>query len=220
MVIYYNNELVNKLRKKIPENISKLNIRFNEQVHGHIRFNKDKLKSVYLKANVLDSNPYFNLVNFYETDGILKYNYIDGEYIFKDLYLLYKSDLSKIYNYKYQFFPSSTTFEHRFDSDLNINAKYDFLPCKSGGFCTQYEKNGKPVNHTYIEVKEKTDFSNYMEYLMSNNIIVNNKEDNINALDGYFMREDNKEDIYISFSAKTKKFLIEHIPNFHNQYSD
>ena len=40
---------------------------------------------------------------------------------------------------------------------------------------------------------------------MSNNIIVNNKKDNINALDGYFMREDNKEDIYISFSAKTKE---------------
>jgi len=98
----FKKELIEKLINKIPENINNLELKFPKNPIGYVRFENDKLNSIYLE----------NLKDKYNNNIILKFYYRDFHYrepsfIFNSIYIC-----------------GDDCNEYRYDRNLNLNSIY------------------------------------------------------------------------------------------------
>ena len=97
----FNENFVKKLWNKIPKKISKLNIKYKKTLYGGVRFDNNKLNSVYVYTNHKEMN-------------LFKFNYENDEFVFTGMYVV-PSDLKKA---------KKSWYEVRYNPDLNIDSIY------------------------------------------------------------------------------------------------
>jgi len=172
--ITFNKNLTNRLITKIPKKISTLGLYFSneEEVTGYIRFYRDSLIAIYLIVKQT------NKIQTYKKACILKYKFIDNDFVFTEIYLRPK-------NLKY--------VEYRYNQDMELNSEYT----SDDGYSTicKIGEDGKLIK--YIMKNQQKEFKEYIEYLERKEIITINKKNP----NGYHMKWFNKEpgsDIYLN----------------------
>ena len=74
--MYFNKQFISILNDKIPLSVKRLNLKFKDNPIGWVRFNTDSLVSIYIRQEPND--------DYYRP--ILKFDYIDDDFIFKYIY--------------------------------------------------------------------------------------------------------------------------------------
>ena len=211
--IYFNNEFVDKMDKKIPEKIkTELKPFFAKIQGGHARFESDLLTSIYFSC-------FIKTHKYFYSKCIMKYAYVDNDFDFTDIYLVpkYYSDGKVKYSNS---FVNDRLYEYRYDKNLDLNSIYAFhipknikpenridsnVHSSSDIFCTKLQENGNPVNIKYYYPPTSQDFTDYCNYLEDKKIVVNNRTNNYftGGRKGFFVKDldDYNQVIYISFKT-------------------
>ena len=155
----FTDNIIKIATKNTPQKIKTKYVVNNEASYkyGYVRFDNNKLKSIYIYPNGYEINESWYSVLF-------KFDYLDNRLIFKYVY-----DFLKNTN-------DNTFIEGRFDKNLKLESEYihyDERKSVNDGhiFCTK-QKKGKTINYVFRD-KPKI-FLDYFNYLEKNNIIVNN----------------------------------------------
>tara|TARA_A100001391_G_scaffold179401_1_gene144393 strand:- start:374 stop:931 length:558 start_codon:yes stop_codon:yes gene_type:complete len=154
----FTDDIINQAKKQTPKKIKQKYVVDNDDSYkyGYVRFENNKLKSVYIYPNGYEVDDSWYSVLF-------KYEYQDNKLVFK---------------YVYDFIEDAeneTFTEGRYDENLHLESTYthydERVPTDDGKlFCTK-EKDGKIIK--YIFKDNVKAFPEYFEYLEKNNIIVN-----------------------------------------------
>ena len=158
-----------------------LNIDFPDiDYHGGVRFDDGLLNAIYIYCT---------------DDKILKFEYIDNDFIFTHIYI-------DKHNGK---------FEYRYDAEMNLVAKYASKPPDVSNIdpdtnriiiATKIEEKKEKVNYNYISVVDPNteellmkDFTDYFNILEKYNMVVNNNK--LNNKCHFFFKENNENVIYL-----------------------
>ena len=190
----FNKNLLNKLKTSIPDGIPHLE--FLKCWRGHARFNGELLTHLYFVISVEDIVHHlkFNYKHFYrgnERGAILKFDYIDNQYIFKNILIE-----SKLVD------KNDNICEYRFDADLKLDTKYlvqrdKYLVQRDKELCIikteKYDdKNIIKVNEQYFLHTPKQ-FKKLSKILIEKKILKNiDEETNFK-----YITSSDKDDIYL-----------------------
>ena len=153
-------DLIKNIKSKIPKKIQKyVEDSKDSYKYGYVRFDDDKLTSIYVYPNGPEPRDSWYSVLF-------KFDVQDGDYVFK---------------YMYNFIENSrnnTFIEGRYDENMSLESKYthydERIPVKGGNlFCSKQKENQK-INYIFFD--EPKEFPEYLKYLKDNNIIYNRGE--------------------------------------------
>ncbi len=171
--IIFNTNLANKLINKIPRKISSLGLYFSneKEVTGYIRFYRDSLIAIYLI--VIQKNK----IEKYKRACILKYEFIDDDFVFTDIYLRTRNP---------------ENMEYRYNKDMELNSEYIWKEDLSGVCKTV--KNKKLIK--YIWPNPQKEFKEQMKYLKEKDIIIINKK-NPKRYQKTWFRKEPGGDIYL-----------------------
>ena len=172
----FNENFVQKLWNKIPEKISKLNIRYKKTLFGGVRFDDNKLNSVY----VYTDHKEFNL---------FKFNYENDEFVFTGMYVV-PSDLKKA---------KESWYEVRYDSDLNVDSIYSSNLDENGDLnITKVSEKSKKIEVLYDFPDETKEFNEFLDLMIEKEMIINHYIPNKHF--NYFTKFDEKV-IYLHIRA-------------------
>tara|TARA_R100000455_G_C6236594_1_gene96702 strand:- start:296 stop:853 length:558 start_codon:yes stop_codon:yes gene_type:complete len=148
-------EAQSKIPTKIKEHLKDSDIAFK---FGYVRFENDIFNSIYFYPNGYDG----------DFPTVLKYEVKEDKLIFKYIYL-YLEDKDGV------------AIEARYDEDMNLESKYyhydERIPTDGGKIiCSKPKENESDVK--YIFYDKPKEFSEYLKYLQSNNIIKNKNKSN------------------------------------------
>tara|TARA_B100001778_G_C18413842_1_gene550125 strand:+ start:40 stop:654 length:615 start_codon:yes stop_codon:yes gene_type:complete len=172
MIIH--NDLLFKLKKLIPPKISDLNL--NIKNIGFMRFDNDLFDSVYVRCTPLNNC----------TSIILKFSYINNDFVFAYIYIMYDENVCDVNNPLSIINPNfKFTNEFRYDSELNLDCTYlhysraHFKTLKEKSDTKLYNKDGTKVKicekdgKAYWYSKKQKNFSKYFNFLKSKKFIDN-----------------------------------------------
>ena len=183
----FNKNLLNKLKTSIPDGIP--HFEFLRCWRGHARFDGELLTHLYFVISVEDIVHHlkFNYKHLYrgmERGVILKFDYIDNQYIFKNIYI--ESKLAD---------KNGNIYEYRFDADLKLDAKYLVQNDKEPLIIKieKYDsKNTIKVNEQYF-VHTPKQFKKLSKILIEKKILKNiDEETNFK-----YITSSDKDDIYL-----------------------
>ncbi len=184
----FTNQSLDKIKKSIPDNIMNLGIKFINESEGFVRFDDNKISSIYIRCQIPNCDY-----------CLLKFKYLDEDYIFKYIYLTY--DKYKWYNPKEPISlinPNRNQYyEYRYDRNLNLESTYIWnkLPKKY-----KHKKriliNKKGTDSYWVNTHKKT-FTDKIKLVNDENIFKVNFD--VNKKMKYITR-DEKNSIYIQFS--------------------
>ena len=155
----FTDDIIKKAKLKTPSIIKEKYVVDNDvsYKYGYIRFENDKLKSIYVYPNGYEISDSWYSVLF-------KYDFENGELIFKYVYDFIKDA------------ENNTFIEGRYDREMNLESTYthydDRVPADDGKLFCSKEKEGKTIN--YIFKDNPKQFTEYFKYLEENDIIINN----------------------------------------------
>jgi hypothetical protein len=155
----FTDDIIKKAKSKTPSIIKQKYVVDNDvsYKYGYIRFENDKLKSIYVYPNGYEISDSWYSVLF-------KYDLENDELIFKYVYDFIKDA------------ENNTFIEGRYDREMNLESTYthydDRVPADDGKLFCSKEKEGKIINYIFKDNPKK--FPEYFKYLEENNIIINN----------------------------------------------
>jgi len=183
----FNKNLLNKLKTSIPDGIPYLE--WFKCWRGHARFNGELLTHLYFVISVEDIIHHlkFNYKYLYRGDErsvILKFDYVDNQYIFTNI-LIESKLIDK----------NDNIYEYRFDADLKLDTKY-LVERDKEPFYTKLEeyddKNIIKVNEQYFSHTPKQ-FKKLSKILIEKKILKNiDEETNFK-----YITSSDKDDIYL-----------------------
>tara|TARA_Y100000996_G_C22506605_1_gene636678 strand:- start:783 stop:1340 length:558 start_codon:yes stop_codon:yes gene_type:complete len=178
----FTDNIIEKAKEKTPDKVKQKYVVENKfsYKYGYVRFDEDKLTSLYIYPNGYD-------VPNSDFPPIFKFDFIDGEINFKYFYDFVKDE------------NDDTFVEGRYDEEMNLESEYNhFNETKSveGGklFCSK-EKDGETIN--YIVRDGVKDFTDYLKYLNDNDVVANDGTHNF----CYWGQKQNKNIIYLGITT-------------------
>ncbi len=178
----FTDNIIEKAKKQTPNKIKDRYVVENEASYkyGYVRFEEDKLKSIYFYPNGYELSDSWYCPLF-------KFEYEDGELVFKYVYDFLKDT------------EEDTFIEGRYDEDMNLESEYTHFnekkPVEGGNLFCSKKIEDEIIN--YIVHNGAKDFTEYLKYLDDNDIVINNGTHNL----CYWGQKQNLDIIYLGITT-------------------
>ena len=155
----FTDDIITQAKKQTPKIVKQKYVVDNDvsYKYGYVRFEDNKLKSIYIYPNGYEVSDSWYSVLF-------KYDFENEKLTFKYVYDFIKDDRD------------DTFIEGRYDETLNLESQYTHYderkPAKDGKLFCSKEKEGKIINYIFKDTPKQ--FPEYFKYLEENDILINN----------------------------------------------
>jgi len=170
-MIFFNKNIIPEIHSSL------LNFDIEILKYGMIRFNDNILTDIYFYANIKNTKKW-------KSECILKYNYVDNNLIYSNIYL---SPLNRI--------EKNLIYEYRYDIEMNLQSIYHFMNAPKSDFtdldlmCVKIYEKGEAVSIPYRFPTPRVEgkFENYIKWCVDKKII----NDTNSYSCSYFTKEKN-----------------------------